>query len=214
MLDRTSDSQVTKNTKKAVRQNKVLPLLTMPIEVLLDISDKLDILDRAALALTCKDIAAKLDAYDHLDWDGPGRYLPREPPFDAAKQLQSFFTVRLGKGWVSPSLDLKFCFSCGKFVRLGGLTYWYEKLKAEFVGKQGALSRHVETHFLRMNSYCGIVDQFVAICGFWRKYDEFCCPRCQAKLTYRPPRLVGPSTSSQSELTSGLLVPADGGSFY
>jgi hypothetical protein len=70
------------NTRATMRfddPNNVPLLLNVPNEVLLGISDELHMFDRAALALTCKDIAARLQASSQLDWDGPGKNVPREP---------------------------------------------------------------------------------------------------------------------------------------
>ncbi|ERF68043.1 hypothetical protein EPUS_06433 [Endocarpon pusillum Z07020] len=67
MLAYDPTRRITRNTKKINDHNKEPMLLNMPTEVILQISENLDVLDRAALALSCKGLAAKLNAHNHLD---------------------------------------------------------------------------------------------------------------------------------------------------
>ena len=103
------------NKCETTYHNKPSTLSNLPTEVLLDISEELNILDRAALALSCKDVAAKLETHNHLDWDGPNKYVARQPnlpfPFDA---LLYFFQETLANGWVPRTL--RYCQHSRKFV--------------------------------------------------------------------------------------------------
>jgi hypothetical protein len=96
MLAHDPTRRVTRKIKKINDHNQTPPLLNMPTEIILGISERLDIVDRAVLALTCKDIAAKLQANNHLDWEGPGSYVPKEEHYRSDRNLLELFHGQLG----------------------------------------------------------------------------------------------------------------------
>lgn len=95
MLAYDPTRRITRNTKKIDDHNKTPLLLNMPTEVILQISENLGVLDRAALALSCKDLAAKVSAHNHLDWDGPSTYPCMFPGQASSDPLLKFFGERL-----------------------------------------------------------------------------------------------------------------------
>lgn len=108
-------------------------ILQLPVEILNDIFDELDILDRCALAFGSKRLSQVALTQGHLD------YLLNQPPDLGA--LQHFFQHQLGRGWVP--VDLQYCPDCGKF----GSTaqgYWRmvsEKHSREMSGRVATLWR-------------------------------------------------------------------------
>ncbi len=172
--------------QKIEPDNTTAKLLDMPNEIFLLISTELGILDRAALALSCKDFAAKLDSFNHLAWDGPAEYVAQSP-FTAGKdELLSFFRHRLGKGW-APS-DVKYCHICGKYGPLADEGYWVERLKTKFTGKRGMLSCFVEKDFLEL-ARSESADEFgctwfESVFCAWMAWEGECCPECEVYFCY------------------------------
>lgn len=165
--------------KRFNARSKLLLLLNMPTEVILSISDHLDVLDRAALALSCKELASKLVAYSQLEWDGITAYLPSNPEPSATDPLLQFFGERLTNGWI-PSC-LKYCKNCGKYGPRDDLEYWFERLASDFGGKRGSMSQFIEKEFLiqcKFNAHLG------QIWDIWQTLVDDTCPRCQALFAF------------------------------
>ena len=182
MLAYDPTRRITRNTKKIDDHNKTPMLLNMPTEVILHISETLDVLDRAALALSCKDLAAKLNAHNHLDWDGSSIYPCAYPEHSYSDSLLKFFGERLTSGWI-PS-TLKYCKHCGKYGPHDDTEYWLKKLKKEFGGKHGSASRFIEREFLTDSEVCTYGLYLKDFQDPWQLLLDDACPRCQALFGY------------------------------
>ena len=163
--------------KKIFDQNQKSLFLNMPTEVLLGISDQLDLLDCAALALTCKDVAKKLDAYNYLDWDGPNDYELKHPRPE--NLLLDFFGKKLTDGWVPSSL--KYCGTCGKFRPRDDREYWFDKFEKAHRGKRGGTSQFIEREFLSAPEW-PYSASLKNVCYAWQSLDSSTCPQCQGIL--------------------------------
>lgn len=165
--------------RKSWFSNQKSKLLHMSVDSTLNITDQLGLLGRIALALACKDLAAKIDAHNQLEWDGWAKYVPSTAPLDGPERTVQFFVLRLGKGWVDRSLKLRYCRSCAKFLPLAPTTYWFKKLQDEYEGKPGMLSRHVEEKYLKMDSsdyYGGLLLKNM---WHWYNMSQHSCPPCR-----------------------------------
>lgn len=178
MLDSPA-GDVKPETKRAMDRTDVSPLQNLPTEILLGISGHLDILDRAALALSCKDVAARLVAHHHLDWDGAAEYAARQPrlpfPFDS---LLYFFQDVLAQGWVPRTL--KYCPTCRKYAPRDDPAYWLERVRMEFAGGSGWLSRIVGKEWLSPDRSQICANRIEEASGLWVLEDSrgISCPRC------------------------------------
>lgn len=175
--------RITRNTKKIDHHKKRALLLNMPAEVILQISEILDVLDRAALALSCKDLAAKLNAHEHLDWDGSPTYPYACPEHLSSDLLFMFFGERLASGWI-PS-TLKYCKHCGKYGPCDNADYWFNRIKEEFGGKLGSANRFIEEDFLTGSDGCPYKPYLKDLQQDpWQLFLHGACPRCQALFGY------------------------------
>lgn len=80
--------------------------LPLPVHLIDRIFDELGILDRCCFALCSKSLLNQAAASEHLD------YILAFPP--SREELQTFFEIRLGRGWVNGSA--RYCVCCGKFA--------------------------------------------------------------------------------------------------
>ncbi|KAF7514036.1 hypothetical protein GJ744_004361 [Endocarpon pusillum] len=190
LATRDPTRRITRSTKKIDDHNKESMLLNMPTEVILQISEKLDVLDRAALALSCKDLAAKLNAHNHLDWDELWTYPWIHPDECNSDVLLKFFRERLTSGWI-PS-TLWYCEYCGKYGPRNDTKCWLNRLKKEFDGKHRGMSRFIEEYCLTYGVECLPDDEISSHAPLIKFKDEDpgqiylvgACPRCQVFFQY------------------------------
>ncbi len=182
MLAHDPTRRITRNAKRINDCNETSFLLNMPTEVILQISDSLDVLDRAGLALSCKDLAAKLSAHNHLDWDGTSAHACSYPERPDSDPLVKFFRERLANGWIPATL--KYCTHCGKYGPKDDTEYWLNRLRKEFVGKHGNLSRFIEGAFLTDSEVCTYGLYLKHFEDLWQFHLHEACPRCQVLFGY------------------------------
>lgn len=103
---------------------------------------QLQLADCAVLALTCKDLALKLDHNGFLEWNTVNKNLPKWHDHyisewqDVYSGIMHFTRNRLSKNFF-PS-DLKYCWRCGKHVPRV-TEYWKERLLEEFGNSRGEI---------------------------------------------------------------------------
>jgi hypothetical protein len=97
------------------------------------ILDHLNVLDRCALALTCKALLIHSHNNEHLE------YIISAPP--SLPSLQKFFIRQLSSGWIPR--DLRYCPDCGKFVSIEEHHWRHisEKFTRELTGRVAVLWR-------------------------------------------------------------------------
>ena len=66
-----------KRKKRAIGRARQTHISDLPIEVLNIVCKDMPLADCAVLALTCKDLALKLDQNGFLDWSNANRCLPK-----------------------------------------------------------------------------------------------------------------------------------------
>jgi phage FluMu protein Com len=102
-------------------------VVRLPEHVLDLIFDELHVLDRCALALTCRRFLTFAQKNEHLD------YIIHSPPHE--RDLQYFFEAQLGVGWIPA--DLRYCSDCGRFVSTDPIHWRHvvEKYTREHTGR-------------------------------------------------------------------------------
>jgi F-box domain len=108
-------------------------ILDLPNEILNIVFSNLDLGDRAVLALTCKGFGMRLEYNGLLNWE---KFSIASRWCVGRNNILHFTKTRLGKQFF-PS-ELKYCMRCGKYVPRC-VTYWEEKLSAEFENTRGEL---------------------------------------------------------------------------
>jgi F-box domain len=89
--------------KKTTSGARGIHLLDLPNEIFYIVFESLDLSDCMVLALTCKDLALKLDHNGLLDWEKT-RLLRSEIAHFTKKRLSEGFFPR----------ELRYCWKCGK----------------------------------------------------------------------------------------------------
>lgn len=132
-MDSSDDGQILQEKAQTSREQRHSSLLQLPTFLLDTILDHLAVLDRCALALTCKMLVLHAHHNEHLE------YIISAPP--SLPALQKFFIRQLSSGWIPR--DLRYCPDCGKFASIAEHHWRHvsEKFTRELTGRVAVLWR-------------------------------------------------------------------------
>lgn len=156
--------------------NAGLKFLNFPNEIIGMFFENLELPDRASLALTCKLLALKLDAFGMLDWDAAQMERLEKPENDPVTELVK---VRLGKGWFPA--HLKYCCKCGKYVPRSK-SHWAKKLHDEFFMKGGTVGQKYRRWITPSTDRSEDTTLELEL-WHWTRAKPQTCPRCKLLTT-------------------------------